>query len=165
MINLVVDNNPQRQLIKLTNEQNVNISGRLITLRDSSCIRLAKLQDQGEPLPVNFAGSFIFFCGPTPKPPGRVIGSIGPTTSQRMEQFLPLLLDAGALAFLGKGSVSKSSQMLIKSRGARLLAVTGGIGALLSQTVENAQILAFPELGAEAIWELEVKELPAVVLS
>ena len=152
------------------------ISGTLLTVRDGTLKYIKKL---GKP-PVSFENKLLFFCGPTPTPKGKIIGSVGPTTTDRMTDYFEMLLSFGALGFLGKGDVdsrglcktSTESEIsescrapldkLFKNR-AVLFSVTGGIGALLSQCVVSSRVVALEELGAEAIYELEVKDFPVLV--
>jgi fumarate hydratase subunit beta len=117
------------------------------------------------PLPVDLHGQMIYYVGPTPAKPGKVIGSAGPTTSGRMDAYTPALLEQGLKACIGKGSRSQDVRdALIRYKGV-YLAATGGAAALLAKTVNKAEVVAYPELGAEAIYRLEVTDFPATVVN
>ncbi|MDD5011634.1 MAG: Fe-S-containing hydro-lyase [Phycisphaerae bacterium] len=141
----------------------VAISGVVYTARDAAHKRLCELIEQGKELPIPIKGQIIYFVGPTPAPPGRVIGSAGPTTSARMDNFSPTLIKAGLKGMLGKGYRSDAVRDALKKYCAVHLAAIGGAGALLSQYIVSAQIAAYEDLGTEAIRKLEVQDFPAIV--
>jgi fumarate hydratase subunit beta len=141
----------------------VLITGQVFTARDQAHRRLIELLDEGKPLPIDINGSLIYYVGPTPARPGRVIGAAGPTTSSRMDRFSPALYAAGLKATIGKGSRSPKVIQALKKHKAVHLAATGGAAALLSKHITACQIVAYTELGTEAIRKLYFEEFPAVV--
>jgi fumarate hydratase subunit beta len=143
--------------------QAVLLSGRLLTGRDAAHKRLCELLDRGETLPVDLKDQVIYFVGPTPARPGRAIGAAGPTTSSRMDQYSPKLLAVGLRGMIGKGYRGPEVvEALKKYRGVHFSAI-GGLGAILGRCVKSAKVLAYEDLGPEAIRELIVEELPVVV--
>jgi len=143
--------------------QAVLISGPLLTGRDAAHKRLYDLLEAGEELPVDLAGELIYFVGPTPARPGKVIGSAGPTTSSRMDAYSPALLAAGLRGMIGKGYRGPEVRDALVKFGAVHLAAPGGLGALLGTKITDSQILAYEDLGPEAIRRLMVKDFPAIV--
>lgn len=144
---------------------NILIDGVIYTARDAAHKKLVELMEQGEALPIDLEGQFIYYVGPTPARPGQIIGSAGPTTSGRMDAYTPQMLAHGMKACIGKGSRSDAViEALKKYRGVYLAAV-GGAGALLSKCITRCEPVAYPELGAEAIFRLEVKDFPATVIN
>jgi fumarate hydratase subunit beta len=141
----------------------VAISGVVYTARDAAHKRLCELIEQDKELPIPLQGSVIYFVGPTPAPPGKVIGSAGPTTSSRMDNFSPILLKAGLKGMIGKGYRGEAVRESLKKYYAVHFAALGGAGALLSQYIISAQIVAYEDLGTEAIRKLELKDFPAIV--
>jgi fumarate hydratase subunit beta len=141
------------------------INGTIYTGRDAAHKRLLALVDKGEPLPIDIRGQIIYFVGPTPAKPGEVIGSAGPTTSGRMDAYSPKLLDLGLKAMIGKGSRNDAVKEALKRNKALYLGATGGAGALLSKRIVAAKVVAYDDLGPEAIRELEVKDFPVVVIN
>lgn len=141
----------------------VAISGVVYTARDAAHKRLCELVKQGKELPIPIKGQVLYFVGPTPAPPGRVIGSAGPTTSARMDDFSPTLLAAGLKGMIGKGYRSEAVRDALKKHCAVHFAAIGGAGALLSQYIVSAETVTYEDLGAEAIRKLEVKDFPAIV--
>ncbi|MCR4427778.1 MAG: Fe-S-containing hydro-lyase [Caldiserica bacterium] len=141
----------------------VLLSGKIYTARDAAHRRLAQLIKEGKELPIELQGQAIYYVGPTPPKPGQVIGSAGPTTSERMDPYSPILLDLGLKAMIGKGQRSPEVVEAIKRNGAVYLAATGGVGVLLAKAVKSSRTVAYEELGAEAIRELEVEDLPLIV--
>ncbi len=141
----------------------VLITGVMFTARDAAHMRIQKMLDNNEPLPFSLENQIIYYTGPTPPAPGKVIGSAGPTTSYRMDDFTPRLIKEGVCATIGKGNRSKDVVDAMKKYGAVYLAALGGGAALLSQKIKSAQIVAFPELGAEAVRKLEVEDFPVIV--
>lgn len=143
-----------------TKNEAIEITGTLITLRDGT---LKKLFEE-EKNPQLLKNAVIYFCGPTPPPPGKIIGSCGPTTSGRMEPYFKQMLNCGVKAFVGKGEISATSKALLEKKGGFYFSAIGGIGALLNDTITSAHIIKFPELGPEAIYELHVKNFPVVAI-
>ncbi|MBM4085743.1 MAG: Fe-S-containing hydro-lyase [Planctomycetes bacterium] len=143
----------------------VLISGVVYTARDAAHKRLVALVDAGEKLPFDLRGQIIYYVGPTPAPPGRPIGSAGPTTSSRMDSYAPKLLANGLKAMVGKGQRSVAVIEAMKTHKAVYLAAVGGAGALLAKTVKKAEIVAYEDFGAEAIRRLTVENFPAVVVN
>ncbi len=141
------------------------ITGILYTARDAAHKRMVEALEKGETLPFNIRGQTIYYMGPSPAPPGKVIGSAGPTSSSRMDSYTPRLLAAGLRAMIGKGYRSAEVKAAIKRYGAIYLAATGGAGALLSRTIRKAEVVAYEDLGPEAIRRLEVVDFPAIVIN
>ena len=141
------------------------ITGVLYTARDAAHKRLIELVDKGEPLPIDIRGQILYFVGPTPAKPGQPIGSAGPTTSGRMDAYSPKLLDLGLKGMIGKGGRNEAVRESLKHNKAVYLAATGGAGARLSQRITAAQVVAYEDLGPEAIRELQVKDFPVVVIN
>lgn len=143
----------------------VLISGIIYTARDSAHKRLVETLSKGESLPIELQGQIIYYAGPSPAPPGKPIGSIGPTTSYRMDPYTPVLLKAGAKGFIGKGERSKEVVEALKKYKGVYFAAVGGAAALLAKRVNSASTVAYPELGPEAIWKLEVEDFPVIVIN
>ena len=142
----------------------VLISGTIYTGRDAAHKRLLELIDRGEALPMELRGQVIYFVGPCPAPEGRPIGSAGPTTSYRMDPYSPRLIAAtGLRGMIGKGNRSPEVIRAMKEFGVVYFAATGGAGALIAQRIKKCDLIAFPELGPEAVYRLEVEDFPAVV--
>jgi fumarate hydratase subunit beta len=141
----------------------VIINGTVYTARDMAHQRLCRLIDEGRELPIELEGAIIYFVGPTPPRPGRVIGSAGPTTSSRMDAFSPKLIAKGLRAMIGKGYRSAEVREAMKKYGAVHLATLGGAGALLSKHIAAAEVVAYEDLGTEAIRKLSVVDFPAIV--
>ncbi len=148
---------------KLTVGTRVLISGVVYTARDAAHQRLVEALDRGEQLPFDIKGQTLYYMGPSPPRPGQVIGSAGPTTSGRMDTYTPPLIAAGLRAMIGKGNRSLEVREAIKKYKAVYLVAIGGTGALLSKAIKKAEVIAYPDLGVEAIMRLEVKDLPAIV--
>ncbi|MDR0635620.1 MAG: Fe-S-containing hydro-lyase [Treponema sp.] len=142
----------------------ISLNGVMYTARDAAHKRLIELLDAGKPLPFDIEGAAIYYAGPTPAPPGAIIGSAGPTTSSRMDTYTPRLLELGLRVMIGKGKRSDAVIAAIKQNGALYLGAIGGAGALLASCITAAETIAFDELGAEAIRRLVVEDFPAVVL-
>jgi fumarate hydratase subunit beta len=142
---------------------NVLISGTVYTARDAAHKRLVELLEKGENLPFDIKGQIIYFVGPTPAKPGKVIGSAGPTTSYRMNAYTPHLIGAGQKGMIGKGEMSSEVAGMMKKHKAVYFAAVGGAGALIARSITEAEIIAYEDLGAEAIRKLTVKDFPAVV--
>lgn len=141
----------------------VELSGLAYTARDAAHARLFEMMKNNEPLPFNVRGGGIFYAGPCPDMPGRVINSCGPTTSQRMNSFAPTLYDMGLSFVIGKGPVSEAARLAIARNGAVYFAAVGGAGALIASRITSAKIIAFGDLGAEAIRELYFDRVPLIV--
>lgn len=148
---------------KLTAGTSVTISGVIYTARDVAHQRIIEAMDKGEEPPFELEGQTIYYMGPSPAPPGKVIGAAGPTTSQRMDAYTPRLLAAGVKAMIGKGSRSAEVRKAIRKYKAVYLATTGGAGALLASAIKEAKVIAYEELGPEAVMRLTVENFPAVV--
>ncbi|MDD5064397.1 MAG: Fe-S-containing hydro-lyase [Phycisphaerae bacterium] len=141
----------------------VLISGVIYTARDMAHKRLCEAIDAGKKLPLQLEGSVIYFVGPTPARPGRVIGSAGPTTSSRMDSFSPTLIAKGLKAMIGKGYRGAEVRNALKKYGAVHLSAVGGAGALLSKHIISAEVIAYEDLGTEAVRKLQVVDFPAIV--
>lgn len=141
----------------------VLITGTIYTARDMAHKRLCQAIDKKTTLPFEIKGAIIYFCGPTPAPPGRPIGSAGPTTSSRMDPFSPKLIAAGLKAMLGKGYRNQAVREALKQHCAVHFSALGGAGALLAKHITAAQVIAYEDLGPEAIRRLEVVDFPAIV--
>ncbi|WP_196000993.1 Fe-S-containing hydro-lyase [Clostridium sp. 1001271B_151109_B4] len=142
----------------------VLLSGIVYTARDAAHGRLINLLDEGKDLPLNINGEIIYYVGPTPEKPGEVIGSAGPTTSYRMDSYAPRLLDLGLKGMIGKGARSEEVINSIKRNKAIYFGAIGGAGALISKCIKSSEVIAYDDLGAEAIRRLEVKDMPLVVI-
>ncbi len=140
------------------------ISGVIYTARDAAHKRLCELAEQGKPLPVDMKDAVIYYVGPTPARPGEAIGSAGPTTSYRMDAYSPLLISMGETGMIGKGKRGPEVIAAMKEHGAVYFGAIGGCGALLSQCVKKAEIVAYEDLGAEAVRRLEVEDFPVIVV-
>ncbi|MEK6760110.1 MAG: Fe-S-containing hydro-lyase [Deltaproteobacteria bacterium] len=143
----------------------VLITGVIYTARDAAHKRLIELLDAGKPLPLELKGQMIYYVGPTPERPGQVIGSAGPTTSGRMDAYAPRLLDLGLKAMIGKGARNKDVLESMKKNKAVYLAAVGGAAALIARSIKKAEIIAYEDLGPEAIRRLEVVDFPAIVVN
>ncbi len=141
----------------------VLINGTVYTARDMAHRRLCQSIDRGESLPIDLEGAILYFVGPTPARPGQVIGAAGPTTSARMDPFSPKLIAHGLRAMIGKGYRSQEVRQALVQYGAVHLATLGGAGALLSRHIVRAEVVAYEDLGTEAIRKLEVVDFPAFV--
>jgi fumarate hydratase subunit beta len=141
------------------------LSGVLYVARDAAHKRMVEALDRGEPLPFDIKGQTLYYMGPSPAPPGRVIGSAGPTTSARMDIYTPRLLAAGLKGMIGKGVRSPEVKNALKKHQAVYLAAVGGTGALISKTIIKSEVVAYPDLGPEAVLKLEVKDFPATVIN
>ena len=140
------------------------ISGVIYTARDAAHKRLCELVAEGKPLPMDVKDSIIYFVGPTPAKPGQAIGSAGPTTSYRMDAYSPILIEQGQTGMIGKGKRGPEVIDAMKEHGAVYFGAIGGCGALLSQCIKEAEIIAYEDLGAEAIRRLVVEDFPVVVI-
>lgn len=142
----------------------VLLSGVIYTARDAAHKRLCELAARGEELPLNVKDGVIYFVGPTPAKPGEVIGSAGPTTAYRMDAYSPTLIEMGLTGMIGKGRRDEKVVRAMRTNGAVYFGAIGGCGALLSRCIQKAEVIAYEDLGAEAIRRLEVKDLPVVVI-
>lgn len=154
----------EKDLVKeLKVGEELRLNGTIYVGRDQAHQRLAGLIEQNAPLPMELEGNIIYYMGPSPTPEGRVIGSAGPTTAGRMDPFAPALLDRGLTAMIGKGNRNKEVYDAIIRNGAVFLYAFGGCGALYSDRITSSEVVAFDELGPEAIYKLEVKDFPVLV--
>jgi fumarate hydratase subunit beta len=142
----------------------VLLSGVIYTARDAAHKRLCELAAQGKELPLDVKDAVIYFVGPTPAKPGEVIGSAGPTTAYRMDAYSPTLIGLGLTGMIGKGKRNADVVNAMKEHGAVYFGAIGGCGALLSRCIKKAEIIAYEDLGAEAIRRLEVENFPVVVI-
>ena len=143
----------------------VLISGTIYVARDAAHKRLAAALEAGQPLPFDLRGQIVYYMGPSPARPGRPIGSAGPTTSYRMDPYTPALLAAGLKGMIGKGNRSQVVREALQRYRAVYFAGVGGAAALIAQSVRAAEVIAYPELGAEAVRRLEVVDFPAIVIN
>jgi fumarate hydratase subunit beta len=150
---------------KLRAGDSVYISGYLYTGRDSAHKKLIDLVEEGQELPIDVKGQIIYYVGPTPARPGKVIGSAGPTTSYRMDSYAPTLHRLGLKGTIGKGLRNEEVKNSLKEYKAVYMAAVGGAGALISQSIVEAEVIAYPELGPEAIRRVKVKDFPCIVIN
>jgi fumarate hydratase subunit beta len=143
----------------------VRISGVVYTGRDAAHGRLMQLIESGKPLPIDVRGQIIYYTGPSPARPGAVVGSIGPTTGGRMDRYTPVLLELGLKATIGKGVRSQAVRDAMKKHKAVYFGAIGGAGAVLSRFVKKLEVVAYEDLGTEAIRRLEVEGFPAIVIN
>lgn len=141
----------------------IYISGTVYTARDAAHKRLCEMLAAGEPMPFDFEGQVVYYAGPCPAKPGQPIGSVGPTTGGRMDAYSPTLIEQGLRAMIGKGTRSEEVIQSLKKHTGVYFAAIGGAAALMAKAVKEAEIIAFPELGTEAIRKLRVEELPVIV--
>jgi fumarate hydratase subunit beta len=144
---------------------NLLLTGVIYTAREAAHKRMIEALDQGKPLPFNIKGATIYYMGPTPARPGRVIGSAGPTTSGRMDAYAPRLIAEGLKGMIGKGLRSKAVKDAMVKYKAVYLGAIGGAGAIISQSIKKAEVVAYEELGAEAVRLLEVADFPVTVIN
>ena len=140
------------------------LTGTLYTARDAAHKRLCAAVERGEPLPFDIQDSVIYFVGPSPAAPGQIIGSAGPTTSCRMDAYSPTLIALGQTGMIGKGSRSGEVVEAMKKHGAVYFGAIGGCGALLAKCIKKCEVVAYPDLGPEAIHRLEVEDFPVTVV-
>lgn len=143
----------------------VLLSGIIYTARDAAHKRLIETLDKGEDLPFDIRGQIIYYVGPTPEKPGQIFGSAGPTTSYRMDAYAPRLLDLGLKGMIGKGSRSEEVTQAIRRNKAVYFGAIGGLGATIGKSVKEASLIAYEDLGPEAIRRLVVEDLPVTVLT
>ena len=164
---------PKKVMLPLTDEtlqdlrtgDELLLTGVMYVGRDAAHKRLVEALDEGKPLPVDLSGQTIYFMGPSPARPGRPIGAAGPTTSYRMDSYSPRLIAAGLKGMIGKGARSQAVKDAIKKYKAVYLGAIGGAGALISTSIKKAEVIAYEDLGAEALRRLEVENFPATVIN
>ncbi|URA10379.1 FumA C-terminus/TtdB family hydratase beta subunit [Thermospira aquatica] len=154
---------PVEKLPALSCGDVVRIQGTVYTARDQAHKRLVEALKRGEELPFSLKGQLIYYCGPTPPREDGLFGSAGPTTSARMDPFTPRLIEAGVVATMGKGPRSEAVREACAKYGAVYLLTFGGAGAFLARSIRSQRLVAYPDLGAEAIYELVVEDFPAIV--
>lgn len=150
---------------KLKSGDVVKLTGTIYTARDAAHKKLVEALDKGEQLPFELKGALIYYVGPSPAPPGRPIGSAGPTTSYRMDTYAPRLHQLGLKGTIGKGKRNDAVKTAMMEHKAVYFGATGGAGALLSQCIKTAKVIAYEELGPEAIRELTVEDFPLLVIN
>jgi len=143
----------------------VLITGTIYVARDAAHKRLAALLEKGKELPFDPRGQIIYYMGPSPARPGRVVGAAGPTTSGRIDPYTPALLRAGLKGMIGKGNRSPEVRRAIQEYRAVYFAAIGGAGALISRSITASEVVAYPELGAEALLRMQVEDFPAIVVN
>jgi len=153
----------EQDVLKLKIGDSVLITGKIYTARDAAHKRLFDLAEKGEPLPLGLKGQVVYYAGPAPAKPGYVIGPVGPTTSGRCDPYTPILLSLGLKGMVGKGLRSKEVREAMKKYKAVYFAATGGAAALIAKNVKAVKVVAYDDLGPEAIRELEVVDFPAIV--
>jgi len=151
-------------LVTLKAGDYVYITGTIYTARDAAHKRMQETLDKGEPLPIALENNLIYYMGPSPAREGRPIGSAGPTTASRMDKYAPRLMDLGLAGMIGKGKRSQAVMDAIVRNGAVYFAAVGGAGALLSKSIIASEVVAYDDLGTEAIRKLEVKDFPVIVV-
>lgn len=142
----------------------VYLTGTIYTARDAAHKRMQEALERGEELPIDMKNNVIYYMGPSPARPGRPIGSAGPTTASRMDKYAPTLLDMGLRGMIGKGKRSQAVLDAIVRNGAVYFAAVGGAGALLSRSITDSRVIAYDDLGTEAIRRLEIKSFPVIVV-
>jgi len=151
-------------LDRLRAGDSVELTGRVLSLRDASAARLARALESGEPPPVSLENKILYAVGPSPPKPGQIIGSAGPTTTARMARFFPALFAAGVRGIIGKGELHGDEMAPFVTHGAVYFAAIGGLGALLARQISSATVVAYDDLGPEALIALEIHTFPAVVI-
>ena len=154
----------EQEIEELKIGDSVYISGTIYVARDAAHKRMQEMLDENKELPFDLKNNIIYYMGPSPAREGRPIGSAGPTTSGRMDKYAPILLDLGLKGMIGKGKRSKEVKEAVIKNKAIYFAAIGGAGALLSKAIKKSEIIAFEDLGAEAILKLEVKDFPVIVV-
>ena len=140
------------------------LSGVIYTARDAAHKRLCEAVEKGEKLPFDIENATVYFVGPAPAKPGQVIGSAGPTTSYRMDAYSPILIALGLNGMIGKGKRNEAVKQAMMERGCVYFGAIGGCGALLAKCIQRAEVVAYPDLGPEAVHRLEIKDFPVVVV-
>ncbi len=154
----------QEDIKHLKSGDYVYITGTIYTARDAAHKRMSEMMAKGESLPINLEGNILYYMGPSPARDGRPIGSAGPTTSSRMDKYTPSFLDSGLKGMIGKGKRSKEVKEAMTRNQAVYFAAVGGAGALLSKSILSSRVVAYEDLGTEAIRELQVKDFPVIVV-
>ncbi|MDE5833710.1 MAG: Fe-S-containing hydro-lyase [Desulfovibrio sp.] len=144
--------------------QSVLISGKILAARDAAHKRMVEALDRGEKLPTDLTGQIVYYVGPSPARPGKAVGSAGPTTSGRMDAYAPRLMKEGLKGMIGKGYRNSAVIEAMKENGVPYFAAIGGAGALIARKIKKYTVLAWPELGPEALAEMEVEDFPAIVV-
>ena len=142
---------------------NVTITGTIYTARDAAHKRMAEAISTGELPPFDYEGQVVFYAGPCPAPPGKPVGSIGPTTAGRMDAYAPALIEAGLKIMIAKGNRAAQVVDAIKTHGGLYLAAVGGVAALMAKCVVSSEVVAYEDLGTEAVWKLYVEKMPLIV--
>jgi fumarate hydratase subunit beta len=155
---------PEQTASQLAAGDSVELTGRVLTLRDASAARLAQALERGDSLPVSLDGQIMYAVGPSPPKPGHIIGSAGPTTTERMGRYLPALFSAGVRAVIGKGELHGRDMHAFTAGGAIYFAAIGGLGALLAKQITAATVIGYDDLGPEALYALDLVAFPAVVV-
>ncbi len=143
----------------------VKITGAIFVARDAAHKRMVEALERGEQLPADLRGQIVYYMGPSPTKPGQAIGSAGPTTSGRMDRYTPRLLEIGLKGMIGKGLRAAPVKDALKKHKAVYFAATGGAAALIAQRIKKAQVVAYEDLGAEALQRLEVEDFPVIVVN
>ena len=154
-----------KTLKELKTGEQIFLTGVMYVARDAAHKRMVESLDQGKPLPFDIKGQTLYYMGPAPAKPGQPIGSAGPTTSGRMDVYSPRLITEGLKGMIGKGMRSQAVKDAIKEHGAVYLAAIGGAGAIISKSIKKSEVIAYEELGTEAILRLEVENFPAMVIN
>jgi len=155
----------EEQMRQLNAGDIVYLNGDIFTARDAAHKKLVDLIEAGKELPFDLEGSIIYFVGPTPPKPGEPIGSAGPTTSYRMDSYSPTMLKNGSKGMIGKGKRNQAVKDACKEYGGIYFGATGGAGALLGKKITKAEVIAYPELGPEAVRKITVKDFPVTVIN
>lgn len=142
----------------------VYLTGTLYTARDAAHKRIHEAIEKGEQLPIDIKNNVVYYMGPSPARPGKVIGSAGPTTASRMDKYAPMLLDMGLKGMIGKGKRTQEVKDAVVRNGAVYFAAVGGAGALLSRSITSSEVIAYEDLGTEAVRKLEVADFPVIVV-
>lgn len=150
---------------KLKSGDQVLITGTIYVARDAAHKRIVEALDQSKVLPFDIKGQTVYYMGPSPAKPGQVIGAAGPTTSGRMDPYSPRLIAEGLKIMIGKGMRTPEVKQAIKKYGGIYLAAIGGAGSLIAKSIKKADVIAYPELGAEAVMRIEVEDFPATVIN
>ncbi|MBO8172244.1 MAG: Fe-S-containing hydro-lyase [Bacillaceae bacterium] len=155
----------EQQFLQLKSGDRVLITGTLYTARDAAHKRMIETLEAGGELPISLDGQVIYYVGPTPAKPGRVIGSAGPTTSGRMDKYTPRLLELGLKGMIGKGRRNQDVRDAIVKHKAVYFAAVGGAAALIARSIKSSEVIAYEDLGTEAIHRLQVEKFPAIVVN
>jgi fumarate hydratase subunit beta len=158
------DGFPEAEVARLVAGDSVELTGPVLTLRDASAARLAQALARDESLPISLDGQIMYAVGPSPAKPGQIIGSAGPTTTERMGRYLPALFSAGVRAVIGKGELHGRDMAAFTEHGAIYFAAIGGLGALLARQIAAASVIGYDDLGPEALYALDLVAFPAVVI-